>query len=345
MTRGPLEGRRVLLTGGSGFIGTNLTDLLLMCGAEVVNADVAPPLSPAHQGHWRRCDVASEARLRELMADTDPQLVVHLAARTDTTSDVVADYDINHVGTANVAGALAEAPSAERFILVSSQFVLGPDTAFTDENVYAPHTAYGHSKVAAERWLRDHPPAMTWTIVRPTNVWGPWHLRYQREFWRVLRRGMYVHPSMPDPIRSYGYVGSVCVQILAVLEAGDAGVHGRALYLGDEPIRLSQWVDAFSVALRGRPARRVPGVVLKGAAKFGDLAGKVGIRSPLDSSRFKSMTDDYPTPMARTAEALGGLPMVPMGRSVAETVQWLESGRPPDVEMWISPPERSPGLH
>lgn len=330
-----LDGRRVLLTGGSGFIGTNLTDLLLACGAVVVNADVQPPLRDAHAGLWRRCDVGSEAGVQALVADVDPHLVVHLAARTDTTSEVVEDYAINHTGNANVVRALAGAPSATRFMLVSSQFVLGPGVPFTGEDQYAPHTAYGHSKVVAERWLRENPPAVTWTIVRPTNVWGPWHLRYQREFWRVLKRGLYLHPARPDPVRSYGYVGSVCLQILAVLGAGPAGVHGRALYLGDEPVRLSQWVDAFSVAFHGRPARRVPGGVVQALARVGDGAKWLGVPFPLDSGRYRSMTEDYPTPMARTAEVLGALPGVPLGQGVAETVAWLERGMAPDAPAWL----------
>jgi nucleoside-diphosphate-sugar epimerase len=213
--------------------------------------------------------------------------------------------------------------------------VLGPGAAFTGETDFDPHTAYGHSKVAAERWLRVNPPDLTWTYVRPNNVWGPWHLRYQREFWRVLQRGMYVHPSRPDPIRSYGYVGSVCLQILAVLAAGAGDVQGRALYLGDEPVRLSQWVDAFSQALRGRPARRVPGAVMQGLARVGDAGKRAGVPVPLDSGRFRSMTEDYPTPMGRTAEALGSLPVVPMAQGVDETVAWLRDGVSPPVTAWL----------
>lgn len=326
----------MLLTGASGFIGTNLTDLLLACGAEVVNADIRPPLSSAHRSRWRRCDVDVEEEIRVLTAQVDPHVVIHLAARTDTASDAVADYAVNHTGTVHTAKALASAPSAERFVLVSSQFVLGPGIPFGSETDYAPHTAYGQSKVEAERWLRGHPPAITWTIVRPTNVWGPWHLRYQREFWRVLRSGIYLHPSSPDPIRSYGYVGSVCMQVLAVLQADEADVHGRALYLGDEPVRLSTWVDAFSGALRGGPARRVPGPAMAAIAKAGDVARVLRLPAPLDSGRFRSMTEDYPTPMDRTAEALGRLPVVTLSQGVDETVRWLDDGRSPDVLAWLA---------
>jgi nucleoside-diphosphate-sugar epimerase len=278
----------------------------------------------------------SRRETEELVRACDPHLVLHLAARTDTTSNRVADYDVNHVGTRNITRALAKSPSVERFIFVSTQFVLGPGTAFESETQYQPHTAYGESKARAERELMNDPPDLTWTIVRPTNVWGPWHLRYQREFWRVLSRGVYVHPSSPDPIRSYGYVGSVCMQMLAALTSDSAAVRGRVLYVGDEPIHLSEWVDAFSIGLRGRRARRVPGAALLLLGRVGDIAKRCSIDVPIDSGRFASMTEDYVTPMDRTRRALGGLTSVGLLAGVNETVAWLRHGRSPNVRSWLA---------
>src|SRR5579885_1541406 len=323
----PLSGKRILLTGGSGFIGTNLIDLLTTAGAKVTNADVGRPLRDTHRSAWRKCDVAVESEIASLIADVDPHMVLHLAARTDTTSTNPDDYALNYLGTANVRCALEEASSVERFVFVSTQFVLGPGVPFQSERQYSPHTAYGVSKARAEEALRSDPPSVTWTIVRPTNVWGPWHLRYQREFWHILERGLYVHPSTPDPIRSYGYVGSVCLQLLRVLASEESAVSGRVLYVGDMPIHLSQWVDAFSVAIRGKRARRVPGAALSAFARVGDLARRAAVTLPLDSSRYRSMTEDYPTPMQATALALDCFPAVPLTTGVAETMSWLREGR------------------
>jgi nucleoside-diphosphate-sugar epimerase len=332
----PLDGKRVLLTGASGFIGTSLVDLLHAARAQVVNADINPPLAPAHRTVWRETDVVERLPVESLVAELDPHFVVHLAARTDTDSSVVDDYAVNHVGTRTVVDALTRAPALQRFVFVSTQFVLGPDAPFTSEQQLAPHTAYGDSKARAERELRACPPEVPWVIARPTNVWGPWHLRYQREFWRVLRRGLYVHPAAPDPIRSYGYVGSVCLQLAHLLVAEESRVAGRALYVGDVPVRLSEWVDAFSIALRGRPARRVPAVALRGLAKVGDVAQRTGLPAPINSSRLRSMTQDYPTPMQRTTLALGRLPAVSLDTGVAETVAWLDAGAAPDVRGWLA---------
>lgn len=336
-----LESKRVLLTGASGFIGTNLVDFFVSCGAEVINVDVASPLKPEHSRLWNRCDVGEPDALHELVTDFDPHFVVHMAARTDTQSTVVEDYRINHVGTNNIVSALEASKSPSRFVLVSTQFVLGPGVSFESETQYAPHTAYGESKMRAEIELRERPPALTWTIVRPTNVWGPWHMRYQREFWRVLRDGYYVHPSSPDPIRSYGYVGSVCLQILGVLLAEQSRVHQRVLYVGDPPMHLSEWVDAFSFALRGKRARRIPGALMATAAKVGDLAQKFGMPALMSSSRYRSMTQDYVTPMQRTADALRGLPTVDLSRGVAESVAWLTHGQSANVVTWLREPSQT----
>lgn len=130
-------------------------------------------------------------------------------------------------------------------------------------------------------------------------------------------------------------MGSVCLQIIAALVIEPDRVHGRALYVGDDPLVLSTWVDAFSVALRGRSTRRVPGTVLAGLARAGDGLAALGLPSLITTSRFTSMTQDYPTPMGRTWEALGGRPTVSLEQGVAETTRWLDSGASAPVADWI----------
>lgn len=330
-----LKGKRVLITGGSGFIGSNLIDLLRVCGADVINADIASPLRACHLASWVECDVMAPVSLARVVAESNAHFVIHLAARTDTMSNAVQEYAVNFDGTMNLVRALGSSPATKRFVFVSTQFVVGPNALIDSEREYAPHTAYGESKAIAERQLRESPPRLTWSIVRPTNVWGPGHLRYRSEFWRVLRWGLYVHPASPDPVRSYGYVGSVCLQILAVMLARQEAVQQRALYVGDEPLLLSRWVDEFSIALRGRRARRVPGFAVAAIARTGDALKGLGLPAPLTSSRYRSMTQDYVTPMERTVAALGHMPSIPLSIGVAESVCWLESDASPDTREWL----------
>lgn len=339
-----LGDRRVLVTGGSGFIGTNFVELLLAAGAEVCNVDIAPPNLAAHRRLWTNCDIMDPSGLCDVVGHFRPTDVVHLAARADSDGDSLDGYRMNSDGSRNVTDALAATDSIRRYVLISTQFVLGPAIPFEHERHYAPHTVYGQSKVLAEEFLREDDPPVTWTIARPTNVWGPWHRRYQRQFWRVLQRGLYLHPLSPDPIRSFGYVGSVCLQILGILCADHDAVHGRALYVGDQPIPQSLWVDEFSTVLRGDRARRAPASVLRAMGRLGDLAQRLHLPTPLSSSRYASMVTPYPTPMERTADALGSLPAIPLALGVRETARWLDDGTTPDASQWLdaATPDQEP---
>jgi hypothetical protein len=111
---------------------------------------------------------------------------------------------------------------------------------------------------------------------------------------------------------------------MKILEADPSLVHRRTIYLGDPPIDLYQWTGAFSRALLGREPRIVPRPLVKTLALVGDVVVGCGGRFPLTTSRYRSMTIDYPTPMAPTIDLLGR-PPYRLEDGVAETVQWLRS--------------------
>ena len=70
----------------------------------------------------------------------------------------------------------------ERAIIASTQYVAGPSRLPKDDEDYFPHTVYGQSKVVTEQLTRAANLACAWTLVRPTNIWGPWHMRYRNNF-------------------------------------------------------------------------------------------------------------------------------------------------------------------
>jgi len=314
---------RLLVTGGSGFIGTHVARKATSCGVEWLNLDIRPPVSGEYPMNWRQVDIMDSERLNAAVHDFNPTHLLHLAARTDTDSDVLSDYAVNTVGTMNVLLASATTPALERFVFTSTQFVLRPGVVGRSDLHFDPHTSYGDSKSMGELLTRSSMPTSSWVIVRPTNIWGPWHPRYANEFWRVLARGLYVHPSGRDARRTYGYVGNVVEQMWAALILPAQRVTGKVFYLGDPPIHLKEWTDAFSVALLGRPVRTVPAGVLRAMALGGDLGKRLGFRVPLTTSRFRSMTEDYITPTEGSIRDLGTTG-VSLDDGVRETVEWLQ---------------------
>ncbi|MGC4110488.1 MAG: NAD(P)-dependent oxidoreductase [Nocardioides sp.] len=314
---------RVLVTGGSGFIGTYLVEELAQEGHEVRNLDVRRP--PLREEAWREVDVTEPAAVRDAYAEFAPEAVVHLAARTDTYSDDVDEYAGNWVGTEVTCRAAVDAGVA-RYVSTSTQYVHATDSAPSDDQDFSPFTAYGSSKVRSEEVTRSVLDGTDtgYVIIRPTNIWGPRHPRYPSEFWRVLRRGLYVHPRVRPPVlRAYGYVGTVTWQIRSLLGI-DPFPQGRVLYVGDRLLVLDDWVDAFSVALRGKPARRVDRRVLTTLGRVGDVLAKAKLPAPLTTSRVGNMIGPSDAPMEPTFDLLGESPWT-LQSGVDETVRWLRA--------------------
>lgn len=320
--------RKIFITGGSGFIGTNLVSALEGDGVEIANFDHSPPYLDEHRVHWKQGDIMDAGSLQAAMQAFAPGEVIHLAARVDCDENTTVenDYALNTRGTANLLAAVKHCPSVERLVVTSTQFVCGPGRLPSGDTDFFPHTVYGQSKVITEELTRGADLDCAWTIVRPTNVWGEWHARYTGEFWKVLDRGLYFHPDVPSPTRSYGYVGNLVWQLMKILELPTDQAHQKIVYLGDRPINIRHWIESFHRQITGRTKlRSIPFWLLRGVAGVGDLIGGV-TRKPfyINSSRLRSMTTDYLTPMDPTFELLGEPPFS-LDEGVARTVAWFRS--------------------
>ena len=317
--------KRIIVTGGSGFIGTHLVSLLVKQGHQVLNLDKDDPLDEKQKIFHRKVDILDAAAVREAFDSFQPQWFFHLAARTDCdeSTTVEAGYAVNTIGAGNVLAAAVASASLERVLITSSQYVCRPGHQPSGDEDYCPHTVYGWSKVETERATRRANLKCPWVIVRPTNIWGPWHLRYRRQVWQAIRRGFYLHPGGAPIIRSYGYAGNVVRQMAGLMEAGAGAVNGRAFYVGDAPRDLRDWVNGFSFAFRHRPVTTVPRIFLRSIGLAGDVVGKItGREFFLHSSRYRSMITSDPAPMNAIFELLGPSP-VSLDQAVDETVQWL----------------------
>lgn len=326
---------RVLLTGGSGFIGTNLVDALLARGADILNLDTQCPSRTEHRPYWRECSVLDAGAVAREVDTFAPRHIVHLAARTDLDGTTLQDYRVNTDGTAYLLAAIKQSASVERLIVTSTQYVHQYHGVPAHDEDFAPHTVYGQSKVVTEQATRTAGLTCAWTIIRPTTVWGPWHLRYPREFWKALARGVYVHPE-GRTIKSYGYVGNVVFQILCLLDAPSSLVDRRVFYVGDRPLDLYDWADGFAIQQTGRHARRVPTWCFKALATAGEVLARAGLPSPLTMSRYRNMTTSNPAPMEPIHE-LCGEPPYTLDTAIAETVAWLRLHYP---EIVTRPPDR-----
>lgn len=316
---------RILVTGGSGFIGTNLIKRLLERGDVCLDLSLTEPLNPQYRSIWKQIDLLDGESFRSAFAEFSPEIVIHLAARTDCDENTTVErgYRVNTDGTMNVLNAIKACPSVTRALITSSQFVCGPSRMPQHDEDYFPHTVYGHSKVITEQLTRQADLTCNWTLIRPTNIWGPWHMRYAQEFWKIAAKGLYLHPAGKPVIRCYGYVETIIDQMLDILALPSEKVNKQTFYVSDPPDDIYKWANAFCLALCGRPARRVPRSILRLAGLAGDFITTLsGKKFYITSSRYQSMISDYVTPMEKTFDLLGK-PTRKLEEGVQESVKWL----------------------
>jgi nucleoside-diphosphate-sugar epimerase len=317
------QGRRVLVTGGSGFIGTHLIARLLECGYEVANVDILPP-QLTQNACWHNVSILDAKEITRVVAEFRPTMVVHLAAYASVEAKSMAEFRVNIDGTANLLAAIKNCDAVERFIATSSQHVRRPGSgAPTHECDYVPYEFYGESKVITENLTRQAGLACCWSIIRPTAVWGPYQPPLADGVWRIIKRRLYLHPSNDPVMRSYGYVKNVVWQIERLLCAPVDKVNCRMFYVGDENIRQYEWVNGFARALTGRNVRTMPLGVIRALASLGDALRAVGLSFPMYASRLHNLTTPNPVPIKTTLDLLGP-PPYSLNDGIQQTVKWLD---------------------
>jgi GlcNAc-P-P-Und epimerase len=318
---------RVLITGGSGFIGTNLVEHYVARGDEVTNLDIAPPRHAGHVDRWRKVDILNMVALTQAISHFNPEVVLHMAARTDLDGAAVADYSANTVGVSNLVQALRPLASLKLAVFASSMLVCRVGYRPSAEDDYAPSTAYGESKSEGElRVRREAGDTFPWVILRPTSIWGPWFGAPYRDFFEAVDRGWYFNPSGLSIRRNYGFVLNSVHQIDRLAATGADGLLQRTVYLGDyEPIELKSWACLIQEALGARRVREVPLGVFKLAALFGDLLKVAHIRRfPMNSFRLNNMLTDCLLDIAPLEQVVGPLPY-DLPSAVSITCRWLKS--------------------
>jgi UDP-glucose 4-epimerase len=174
-------GRRILVTGGAGFVGSHLSERLTEAATVAVLDDFSRgrlEWLPERVAAVYPVDIRDGRAVREAFADFSPHLVIHLAALHFIPAVEGAPElaeAINVGGTANIAAAVQKCP-VERVVFASTAAVY-PDAAkpLSEEQPVAPIDLYGRTKTAGEALLRNAAAASgaAVSLVRLFNVIGP----------------------------------------------------------------------------------------------------------------------------------------------------------------------------
>ncbi len=236
---------RCLVTGGAGFIGSNLVDALLARGDEVTVVD---DLSTGRMGNLEpglaagaelvEMDVRDAEALTRLAGDKRPEAIFHLAAQIDvrkSLADPFFDASINVGGTANVLEA-ARTWECGRVVSISTGGAIygegeGQQLPLPESAPIAPLSAYGQSKFAAEGYvsLYERLYGLPGVSLRLGNVYGPRQDPLGEAGVIAIFCGLLKEGGRPTVFgdgtqtRDYIYVGDVVAAALAAAESSATG--------------------------------------------------------------------------------------------------------------------------
>lgn len=317
---------KILITGGSGFIGTNLIDYLNVLDFKVKNLDIEPPRNENHQNLWVKVDICDNERLKDEVLNFMPDYIIHLAARTDLDGTVLEDYKTNILGVENLMKIANELTSLKKIIITSSMLVCYGGYSPKNQFDYSPSTIYGESKVETEKIVWANKPLCDWAIIRPTSIWGPWFGVPYKNFFDMILDEKYFHIGNRGCTKTYGYVGNAIYQIEEILFSETRDELKKVFFIGDDPATdIEEWGNEIATEL-GCKIMRMPYILIKMAALFGDCLKLVGVNFPMNSFRLHNMTTDNIIDLKNTYEIAQALPYS-RKEGVRKTLKWINKDK------------------
>lgn len=320
---------RILITGGTGFIGSRLALRCLEAGDEV--RILGQENTPAEERNRR--SISTRGAEIVLGSILEPDLVRNSVAGVDIVFHLAAAqhemnvpdrhfHEVNVEGTKNVLDAAAAA-GIDRFVQGSTIGVYGNPSGVIDETtVCRPEDIYGETKLAAERRVLDASERVPGVVVRIPETYGPGDRRLLK-LYRSIDRGIFLLVGSGENWHHPIYVEDLVEGL--VNAAREPRAVGEILLLaGPAPLTTREMVGAIAGAL-GRPAPRLrvplaPFAAL--ATLFEATLRPLGIQPPVHHRRLDFFRKSFRLDASKARERIAFSPRVDFREGARHTAAW-----------------------
>jgi nucleoside-diphosphate-sugar epimerase len=320
----------VLITGGTGFIGSRLALTYLakghrvsVLGQENTAAEAANrKLVETRGGTVTPASVTDRQRVFALLPGVD--VVYHLAAaQHEVNVPNQRFWDVNVMGTKNVLEASVDA-GVRRFVHGSTIGVYGFTTAaYLDErSPLKPDNIYGLTKLEGEKLVGSYQDRLPIVIIRISETYGPGDLRLLKLFKAIQKQLFFMIGSgrnMHHPI----YIDDL-VEALMLAATAEKAVGKTLVLAGKEPLSTHDMVGLIAEALgTSVPRVRVPlAILLTLATVMETLCRLVGIQPPLHRRRIDFFRKSYVFRQEEAGRHLGFVAKYGFREGIAAVTKW-----------------------
>ncbi len=283
---------KIAITGGSGFIGTQLCTLLKQQGHEIKILDIAP--SKTFPSEREDIDIRDLDALTKALKGIDA--IYHLAAEhRDDVSPLSLYYDVNVKGGDNVIKA-AEVNNINKIIFTSTVAIYGLDKGASKEtDTPDPFNDYGHSKLQSEqsfeKWVASS-DERSMTTLRLVATFGPGNRGNIYTLLKQIASGKFLMIGNGENHKSIAYIGNVAAFLAYTLNFGK----GHHIYnYADKPdLNMKEMVHSVYSSLgRKKMPPQIPYAIgLIAGCSFDILAKLTNKKFPISAVRVKKFCAD-----------------------------------------------------
>lgn len=314
-----------LVTGGTGFIGSNLVGKLLEKGWQVRVISRRPGLSKKID--WLIGDIANRSFVEEASSGVD--IVFNLAGALPYHNAGSKTYwDTNVVGVENILKACLVNKKLKRLIHISTVGIYGQtDRMVNEKSPIKPDSIYAKTKAEGEKlvtyyYKKYKIPAV---IIRPTIGYGPFDKRPGfLNLFRLLKKGLLIPLGNGQNFFHTVYAGNLVDALL--LAAFKKKAIGEDFIIGDEPCpKMADILEEMEKLTKHKllPFYLPTSFVIL-LAFIGDFLLRIGIKFPIFSQRVKFLTENKIYSIEKAKKLLGYNPKVSLREGLARTLLWYQ---------------------